>query len=274
MMEMMVPEQVILGEMASLHCMYDMEGEELYSVKWYKNGHEFFRYIPGDREQRITTFSLPGLAVERSQSDSHRVRLRKVNLATTGRYRCEVSAEAPLFNTVSQSKRLEVVALPSAGPRISGLRSPGSRLYRLGETLRLNCTSDSGHPAPHLAWFINGNLAQPGQLRHYPVIQHENGLQTAILGLQLTVFRPHLLGPRLEIDLRCSSSLSARVVRGEGGEGGGQVSQHDHQEIARVTAGGSLLRAAGAAVSLNMLGLCLGLVASLASLLSGQPITL
>ena len=57
MLEMVVPEQVrrknickkiirqknicsrckvILGEMASLHCIYDMEGEELYSVKWYK----------------------------------------------------------------------------------------------------------------------------------------------------------------------------------------------------------------------------------------------
>ena len=47
MLEMVVPGQVILGEMASLHCLYDMEGEELYSVKWYKNGHEFFRYIPG-----------------------------------------------------------------------------------------------------------------------------------------------------------------------------------------------------------------------------------
>ena len=28
---------------------FDMEGEELYSVKWYKAGHEFYRYIPGDR---------------------------------------------------------------------------------------------------------------------------------------------------------------------------------------------------------------------------------
>ena len=72
--------KVILGEMASLHCIYDMEGEELYSVKWYKvsrgwhytdiynelsqNGHEFFRYIPRDREQRITTFNLPGIKVD------------------------------------------------------------------------------------------------------------------------------------------------------------------------------------------------------------------
>ena len=43
MLEMVVPDQVILGEMASLHCLYDMEGEELYSVKWYKNGKEFYR---------------------------------------------------------------------------------------------------------------------------------------------------------------------------------------------------------------------------------------
>ena len=43
MVEMVVPEQVMLGEMATLHCIYDMEGEELYSVKWYKSGHEFFR---------------------------------------------------------------------------------------------------------------------------------------------------------------------------------------------------------------------------------------
>ena len=46
----------------------------------YKNGHEFFRYIPGDREQRITAFSLPGLRVERAGSDSHRVTLRRCYL--------------------------------------------------------------------------------------------------------------------------------------------------------------------------------------------------
>ena len=89
---------------------------------------------PGDREQRITTFSLPGLMVERSQSDSNRVVLRNVNLATSARYRCEVSAEAPLFNTVSQSKSLQVVALPGAGPRISGLRM--GTVYRLGDTVK------------------------------------------------------------------------------------------------------------------------------------------
>ena len=64
MVEMVVPVQVMLGERATLQCIFDMEGEELYSVKWYKAGHEFFRYIPGDRDQRISTFNLPGITVE------------------------------------------------------------------------------------------------------------------------------------------------------------------------------------------------------------------
>jgi hypothetical protein len=34
----------MMGERAVLQCLYDMEGEELYSVKWYKAGHEFFRW--------------------------------------------------------------------------------------------------------------------------------------------------------------------------------------------------------------------------------------
>ena len=35
--------QVLLGDRAVLQCLYDLEGEELYSVKWYKQGQEFFR---------------------------------------------------------------------------------------------------------------------------------------------------------------------------------------------------------------------------------------
>lgn len=234
MVEMVVPAQVMLGEKASLQCIFDMEGEELYSVKWYKAGHEFFRYIPGDRDQRITTFNLPGITVEKSHSDSSHVSLRNVNLGSTGRYRCEVSAEAPLFNTVSQSKRMQVVALPTAGPRISG----GSPLYRLGDRVRVNCTSDSSHPAPDLKWFVNGKLADPHHLKHYPFIQHENGLQTAILGLEFEVFRPHLYGASLELDLRCTSGLSARVTNPDNPH---KILEHHHQEVARLRSAGSLI---------------------------------
>ena len=59
-----VPSYRFRGENAVLKCIYDLEGEQLYSVKWYKDGSEFFRYIPGDPDQRITTFSLPGVTVD------------------------------------------------------------------------------------------------------------------------------------------------------------------------------------------------------------------
>ena len=35
------------GEMVELMCNYQVEGEaELYSLKWYRDNVEFYRYIP------------------------------------------------------------------------------------------------------------------------------------------------------------------------------------------------------------------------------------
>ena len=33
-----LPSHAILGEDVVLECGYDMEGDKLYSVKWYRNG--------------------------------------------------------------------------------------------------------------------------------------------------------------------------------------------------------------------------------------------
>ena len=59
----MVPSHRFVGDRAVLKCVFDLEHEQLYSVKWYKDGHEFFRYIPGDKDQTITIFKLPGVSV-------------------------------------------------------------------------------------------------------------------------------------------------------------------------------------------------------------------
>lgn len=42
-------------------------------------------------------------------SDKNQVTLEDVNLSSAGQYRCEISAEAPLFNTVAQSKKMNVI---------------------------------------------------------------------------------------------------------------------------------------------------------------------
>ena len=43
------------------------------------------------------------------RSDQNKVTLKRVNLKSAGVYRCEISAEAPLFNTVSRSSEMSVV---------------------------------------------------------------------------------------------------------------------------------------------------------------------
>lgn len=60
---MKVPSAVIQGRSMWLNCSYDLESDELYSVKWYKNDTEFYRYIPRDRPP-AQNYDLPGVVVD------------------------------------------------------------------------------------------------------------------------------------------------------------------------------------------------------------------
>jgi hypothetical protein len=40
-----------------------MNGEALYSVKWYKDGYEFYRYVPRDQPP-AQVFTLNGISVD------------------------------------------------------------------------------------------------------------------------------------------------------------------------------------------------------------------
>ena len=48
-----VPSSVIMGDPVWLNCSYDLENDDLYSIKWYhSNGeshsNEFYRWLPKD----------------------------------------------------------------------------------------------------------------------------------------------------------------------------------------------------------------------------------
>ncbi|GFR25387.1 ig-like domain-containing protein [Trichonephila clavata] len=43
-----IPGALHSGESTWLKCQYELGEDELYSVKWYKNNVEFFRYLPSD----------------------------------------------------------------------------------------------------------------------------------------------------------------------------------------------------------------------------------
>lgn len=60
MLELVVPEHVVRGQNIRLECNFNLDGEMLYSVKWYKDGNEFYRYVPQDKPP-VLVFPLPGV---------------------------------------------------------------------------------------------------------------------------------------------------------------------------------------------------------------------
>lgn len=62
MTSLQIPQHVVLNETVRMQCNFDLDQELLYSVKWYKDGHEFYRYVPRDAPT-VQTFRVPGVNV-------------------------------------------------------------------------------------------------------------------------------------------------------------------------------------------------------------------
>lgn len=61
--EVRIPNHTVRDASAHLECHYELDGESLYSVKWYKDGNEFYRYVPRDMPP-AQIFALPGVTVD------------------------------------------------------------------------------------------------------------------------------------------------------------------------------------------------------------------
>lgn len=204
LVELRIPSHAVRDQSARLECHFELDGEILYSVKWYKDGNEFYRYVPRDMPP-VQTFPLPGVTVDIHNSTENQVVLSSVQLSTSGKYRCEVSGEAPSFQTITDHGHMTVVALPEVGPKITG----GRPRYQVGDTVRVNCTSGRSKPAAQLAWFINGEPADPDFLRG-PFLQESGreGLETSTLTLEFTVKQKHF--NHGDMKLKCLATI-ARV---------------------------------------------------------------
>ncbi|KAK9507847.1 hypothetical protein O3M35_007621 [Rhynocoris fuscipes] len=105
LLDLRVDRYAIRGGSTVLECIFDLQGESLYSVKWYKDGAEFYRFTPRDNPP-AQMFPVPGVNVKLDASNETHVLLRPLGINSTGRYRCEVSGEAPSFQTVSDHRDL------------------------------------------------------------------------------------------------------------------------------------------------------------------------
>ncbi|XP_077518533.1 basal cell adhesion molecule-like [Amblyomma americanum] len=148
MIEVNVPSRPTRGSTVKLECLYDLENDPLYSVKWYKDQQEFFRFSPGDRPAK-RVFKVKGLTVNLAESSESSVVLNNVQHSASGRYTCEVSADAPSFAVVSDEGDLRVTERPLA------MEQPPVGV--LGGGVRLSCPHDLGEvPLYSFKWYKDG----------------------------------------------------------------------------------------------------------------------
>ncbi|CAG4964420.1 unnamed protein product [Colias eurytheme] len=185
------PTTVVRGGTAALICSRDMQGAPLYSVKWYRGNHEFYRFTPMETPS-TRVFGLPGIYVDMNRSNGSQVLLRRMDLGLAGNFSCEVTAESPSFATQIATKFIDVIALPTSIPVLNADKDR----YQPGEILRANCTSPPARPSANLTIFVNEEPVRASETSLHP---SESGLLTTKVNIDIKVTPALFPGGRLRV---------------------------------------------------------------------------
>nr|XP_054929548.1 immunoglobulin superfamily member 10-like [Dermacentor andersoni] len=148
--ELKVPETPAHGSTVTLECLYDLQRDQLYSVKWYKDSREFFRYMPQEKPSK-KLFNIKGLTVNVASSTNTTIVLDNVRRSASGIYRCEVAGDAPSFSYDSAEKRMDIIEMT--------LSIDQPPIGVLGGSVRLNCAHDfGGLPLYSFKWFKDDEI--------------------------------------------------------------------------------------------------------------------
>lgn len=94
-----------------------------------------------------------------AKSNSHNVTIRGVTRNHTGLYQCEVSADAPLFHTLSKAAQMQVAVMPQMEPTINvygvATRDDNKRNINYGDQLKASCIAGPSNPSVNFTWRIN-----------------------------------------------------------------------------------------------------------------------
>lgn len=106
------------------------------------------------------SISLSHTHTQLSKSNEHTVTLRSVPRIISGKYQCEVSADAPLFHTETSTAKMLVAELPAHNPVLSVYNMPNNSKngIAVGELLKATCVSGPSFPPVNFTWTINGNI--------------------------------------------------------------------------------------------------------------------
>uniref|UniRef100_A0A336LJ37 CSON004135 protein n=1 Tax=Culicoides sonorensis TaxID=179676 RepID=A0A336LJ37_CULSO len=183
-----IPRAVERGEDAHFVCRYSLDSDQqLYAVKWYKGRREFYRFQPNEIPP-IKTFEIPGISVFRSVSNATHLTLRAVEPTISGKYSCEVSADAPSFDTMLVTGEMDVIELPRTKPKIADINNTK---YRVGDALYGNCTSFNSRPAANLTWLINNITIEAKDVQLDKIKNETTKLETVTLSLFVHLKREH-----------------------------------------------------------------------------------
>ncbi|GJQ73278.1 hypothetical protein Trydic_g13650 [Trypoxylus dichotomus] len=204
---MSAPRLIDYKDDMELDCHFDMGNEELYAVKWYKDDHEFFRFMPHQIPNELS-YPVNGVYVEKegTHCDMHSCHVRLTNLVrndSSGAYRCEVSSEAPAFRLASETHNVTVAALPTQKPILSNI--DGS--YFVGDILSVVCDSPPSDPPQQLTWYINDQQVPDTILRDVKpsAAPNPHGLQVKSLQLRFVIESQHSKSG--SIVLKCVSAF-------------------------------------------------------------------
>ncbi|KAK8746639.1 hypothetical protein OTU49_017116, partial [Cherax quadricarinatus] len=127
-----VPQYAFAGGQATLSCSYDLRARRLYSLKWYHNDTEFYRYVPTERNTPINIKPTHKFSVTELFRNDQRVTLSltRLSVSASGEYRCEVIAEHPSFRTEWYRASMTVLSGIRVGYSLRQ-RAEGGRVWPL-----------------------------------------------------------------------------------------------------------------------------------------------
>ncbi|KAH8268034.1 hypothetical protein KR018_007063 [Drosophila ironensis] len=254
-----VPRIIDVAQKAKLFCSYAMGNRTLNSVKWYKDGLEFFRYSPLT-PPTTNWFPVEGVAIADGSPHCNQficnVELEKLNASSSGQYRCEVSGDAPEFKLIDQTANMTVAVLPKLRPYISGVR----HAYKYRDILMANCSSDLSNPASKLMWYINNKTVPSYSLQPQinEVTRTPDGMHlfTSHLQLRLSLEDQRYISKSEMLELRCSADImDLASVRKESHVRTTILALKDAGFNQRLTENGSCLNAQPASLAAWMLSL-------------------
>lgn len=164
--KILVPKFVNAGDNPQLFCDFDLEGENLSYVKWYKDGEEFAKMVP---KQIVQTQETRGIEIDKHETTLKTIVLKDVSLFSSGLYKCKVASNEGLPRVHETSVRVMLVVDRPSKVEVITTKD----VYSIGEKLEAKCVSYSSNPTAFISWNVDGkSISSP---------QHQSGKTDAVI---------------------------------------------------------------------------------------------